>query len=322
LKLCARYLSMNKPEISIVIPVYNEQEVLPILYARLIPVMEQLQRSYEVILVNDGSTDNTAEILREFYKKNPQHIRVINFNTNYGQHMAIMAGFEHVRGEIIVTLDADLQNPPEDIPQVIAAIDAGNDVVGGFRQYRKDKIWRKFFSKAHNILRKLIMPQIKMRDEGCMLRAYKRNIVDLMIQSGETRTFIPALALLYAENPIDVPVKHEERSAGQSHYSFYKLIRYNFDLVTNFSLVPIQLFTFIGIIISFLSTLLVIYMFVRRLVIGPEAQGVFTLFAIMFLLIGICLLGLGILGEYIGRIYQEVVKRPRFVIKNILEKEV
>jgi len=233
-----------------------------------------------------------------------------------------MAGFERVRGEIIVTLDADLQNPPEEIPKIIAAIDAGHDVVGGFRQYRKDKIWRKFFSKTHNILRKLIMPQIKMRDEGCMLRAYKRNIVDLMIQSGEARTFIPALALLYAENPTDVPVKHEERNAGQSHYSFYKLIRYNFDLVTNFSLVPIQLFTFIGIIISCLSTLLVIYMFVRRLIIGPEAQGVFTLFAIMFLLIGICLLGLGILGEYIGRIYQEVVKRPRFVIKNILEKEV
>jgi len=317
---------MTKPEISseisIVIPVYNEQEVLPILYARLIPVMEQLKRSYEVILINDGSTDKTAEILKEFYAKKPDHIRVINFNTNYGQHMAIMAGFEHVRGEIIVTLDADLQNPPEDIPTVIVAIDAGHDVVGGFRQYRKDKIWRKFFSKTHNGLRKLIMPRIKMQDEGCMLRAYRRNIVELMIQSGEARTFIPALALLYAENPTDVAVKHEERSAGKSHYSFYKLIRYNFDLVTNFSLVPIQLFTFIGMIISLLSTLLVIYMFIRRFVVGPEAQGVFTLFAIMFLLIGICLLGLGILGEYIGRIYQEVVKRPRFVIKNILEKEV
>jgi undecaprenyl-phosphate 4-deoxy-4-formamido-L-arabinose transferase len=312
---------MNQPEISIVIPVYNEEKVLDKLYQRTITAMDKLDRSYEIILVNDGSTDMTAKILEQLYHQRPENIRVINFNTNYGQHMAIMAGFEHVRGEIIITMDADLQNPPEEIPKLIAAIDDGHDVVGGYRQYRQDKIWRKFFSKTHNIIRKRIMPQIKMKDQGCMLRAYRRNIVDAMISSGETNTFIPALALLYAENPTDVPVKHEPRSAGESHYSFYKLIRYNFDLITNFSLVPLQFFTMMGIIVSILSTLLVVYMFTRRLIIGPEVQGVFTLFAIMFLLIGICLLGLGILGEYIGRIYRELLKRPRFIIKNILEKK-
>ena len=312
---------MNKPEISIVIPVYNEQEVLEKLYARLMPVMDSLKKTYEIIFVNDGSRDKTEQILREFHNRRPDNIRVINFNTNYGQHMAIMAGFENVRGEKIITLDADLQTPPEEIPKFITAMDEGHDVVGGFREYRKDRIWRKFVSKLHNIFRAYIIPQIKMKDEGCMLRAYKRNIVDLMVASGETKTFISALALIYAENPTDIPVKHEPRGAGKSHYSFYKLIRYNFDLVTNFSLVPIQFFTLLGIVISFFSTILVIYMFIRRLVIGPEAQGVFTLFAIMFLLVGMCLLGLGIVGEYIGRIYQEVLKRPRFVIKNKLEKE-
>jgi len=312
---------MNKPEISIVIPVYNEEKVLDKLYQRTIAAMDKLNRSYEIILVNDGSTDKSAEILKKLYQQRPENIRVINFNTNYGQHMAIMAGFEHVHGKIVITMDADLQNPPEEIPKLIAAIDAGHDVVGGHRQYRQDKIWRKLFSKTHNIIRKHIMPQIKMKDQGCMLRAYNRNIVDAMISSGETNTFIPALALLYAENPTDVPVKHEPRSAGESHYGFYKLIRYNFDLITNFSLVPLQFFTMMGIIISILSTVLVIYMFMRRLIIGPEVQGVFTLFAIMFLLIGICLLGLGILGEYIGRIYRELLKRPRFIIKNILEKK-
>jgi undecaprenyl-phosphate 4-deoxy-4-formamido-L-arabinose transferase len=311
---------MTKPEISIVIPVYNEQEVLEKLYARLMPVMDVLKKTYEIIFVNDGSRDKSEEILREFHNRRPDNIRVINFNTNYGQHMAIMAGFENVCGEKIITLDADLQTPPEEIPKFITAMNEGHDVVGGFREYRKDRIWRKFVSKLHNILRAYIIPQIKMKDEGCMLRAYKRNIVDLMVASGETKTFISALALIYAENPIDIPVKHELRGAGKSHYSFYKLIRYNFDLVTNFSLVPIQVFTLLGIVISFFSTILVIYMFIRRLVIGPEAEGVFTLFAILFLLVGICLLGLGILGEYIGRIYQEVLKRPRFVIKNIIEK--
>jgi undecaprenyl-phosphate 4-deoxy-4-formamido-L-arabinose transferase len=311
---------MTKPEISIVIPVYHEQEVLEKLYARLMPVMDVLKKTYEIIFVNDGSRDKSEEILREFHNRRPDNIRVINFNTNYGQHMAIMAGFENVCGEKIITLDADLQTPPEEIPKFITAMNEGHDVVGGFREYRKDRIWRKFVSKLHNILRAYIIPQIKMKDEGCMLRAYKRNIVDLMVASGETKTFISALALIYAENPIDIPVKHELRGAGKSHYSFYKLIRYNFDLVTNFSLVPIQVFTLLGIVISFFSTILVIYMFIRRLVIGPEAEGVFTLFAILFLLVGICLLGLGILGEYIGRIYQEVLKRPRFVIKNIIEK--
>lgn len=313
---------MKKPEISVVIPVYNEEAVLEILYKRLMPVMDKLERPYEVILVNDGSRDNSAAILHKLYERRPENIRVINFSGNYGQHMAIMAGFEKVRGDIVVTMDADLQNLPEDIPKLIMTMEAGgHDVVGGYRQGRKDRIWRKFFSKLHNMISRKIMPKIQMQDEGCMLRAYRRHIVDLMVASGEANTFISALALLYAENPADVPVRHEERAAGKSHYTFYKLIRYNFDLVTNFSLAPIHFFTFTGIVVSFLSGILVVYMIARRLIVGPEAQGVFTLFAIVFLLIGICLLGLGILGEYIGRIYQEVLKRPRFVIKNIWEQK-
>lgn len=310
-----------KPIISVVIPVYNEEAVLQILYDRLMPVMDKIGKPFEVILVNDGSRDNSAALLAKLYQKRPDNIRVINFNSNYGQHMAIMAGFENVRGDIVVTLDADLQNPPEDIPKVLEAMEKGHDVVGGYRMDRKDRIWRKAFSKLHNMISRKIMPKIQMRDEGCMLRAYKRNIVDLMIASGEANTFIPALALLFAENPTDVGVRHEERAAGESNYTFYKLIRYNFDLITNFSLAPIQVFTFIGFVVSFLSAILVVYMIIRRIVIGPEAQGIFTLFAITFFLIGICLVGLGILGEYIGRIYQEVRRRPRFVIKNILEQK-
>lgn len=309
------------PYISIVIPIYNEQEVLETLYQRLFPVMDQLAKPYEVIFVNDGSKDRSEQILREFHQRRPEEIRVVNFNGNFGQHMAIMAGLEKVRGEIIITMDADLQNPPEDIPNLVAKMEEGYDVVGGYRENRQDLAWRKIVSKLHNIIRRWIMPKIIMKDQGCMLRAYRRNIVDLMVASGEANTFIPALALSYANNPTDIPVRHEARAAGESKYNFYKLIRYNFDLVTNFSLVPLQAFTMLGIVVSFLSGILVIYMLLRRLIEGPEVQGVFTLFAILFFLVGLCLLGLGILGEYIGRIYTEVRHRPRFVVREVLEKK-
>lgn len=311
---------MMKPEISVVIPVYNEQDSLENLYARLFPVLDQLNRPFEVIFTNDGSRDNSESILNDFFKRRPQNIRVIHFNANFGQHLAIMAGLERARGDIIVTMDADLQNPPENIPKLIAKIEAGHDVVGGYRENRQDSWWRKWVSKLHNIIRSKMMPGLTMKDQGCMLRAYRRQVVELMVSSNESNTFINALALSFAANPAEVPVSHEPRTAGQSHYNWYKLIRYNFDLITNFSLVPLQVFTMLGIFISGLSGLLVIYLLLRRIIEGPEVQGVFTLFAIAFFFIGLCLLGLGILGEYIGRIYQEVRQRPRFVIRRIVEQ--
>jgi undecaprenyl-phosphate 4-deoxy-4-formamido-L-arabinose transferase len=311
---------MTKPYISIVIPVHNEEEVLYSLYTRLTTVMDKIGKPYEIVFTNDGSKDNSEAILNELHDNRPHNVRIIHFNGNYGQHMAIMAGFERVRGDIIITMDADLQNLPEDIPKFVEAMEAGHDVVGGYRQNRKDNLWRVSISKLHNKVRAKITPRITMKDEGCMLRAYRRHIVDLMVSSGEASTFIPALALTYASNPAEVPVGHEPRHAGQSSYNFYKLIRYNFDLITGFSLVPLQLFTLLGIAVSLMSCVLVVYMVLRRAIIGPEMEGIFTLFAIIFLLVGLCLLGLGVLGEYIGRIYQEVLKRPRFVIKNVIEK--
>lgn len=310
---------MNKPYISVVIPVYNEEPVLQKLFDRLMPVMDAMAKSYEIIFVDDGSKDRSEAILKEFHQQRPQNIRIIHFNGNFGQHLAVMAGLEKVRGEIIVTLDADLQNAPEDIPNLVKTMEEGYDVVSGFRQNRQDKTWRKFFSKIHNVLRAKIIPRLVTKDQGCMLRAYRRNIIELVVSSGESNTYIPALALHYAANPAEIPVSHEMRWAGESKYNFYKLIRNNFDLIANFSLVPLQMFTLLGIAVSMMSALLVVYILLRRLVIGPEAEGIFTLFAILFFLVGLCLLGLGILGEYIGRIYQEVRRRPRFVIRNVLE---
>jgi undecaprenyl-phosphate 4-deoxy-4-formamido-L-arabinose transferase len=310
---------MYQPYISVVIPVHNEQEVLEELYSRLTLALDKIGKPYEIILTNDGSTDKSMSMLMDLHRRRPDQIRVIEFNGNFGQHMAIMAGFERVRGEIVITMDADLQNPPEEISKLVDAMEAGHDVINTYRMDRQDSLWRLKVSKWHNQIREMMMPKLKMKDEGCMLRAYRRNIVDLMASTGESTTFIPALALTYAANPTEVGVMHAERSAGTSSYNLYKLIRYNFDLVTGFSVFPLQVFTMIGLVISLFSFSFVVFLGLRRLIVGPEVEGVFTLFAILFFLCGIVLFGLGIVGEYVGRIYQEVRKRPRFVVRRVIE---
>ncbi len=308
-----------KPYVSVVIPVYNEQDNLEALFARLMAVMDKLGKPYEILFTNDGSRDRSRDMLKDFFKRRPDSIRVVDFNGNFGQHMAVMAAFERVRGDVVVTLDADLQNPPEEIPKLLSAIEEGHDVVGGYRKNRQDTFFRKYASKIINGIRAKIT-NIRMRDQGCMLRAYRRNIIDSIVASEETSTFIPALAYSYAINPTEVEVEHAARAKGESKYRLYDLIRLNFDLLTGFSIVPLQIFTVFGIVVSMLSTVFVIYLFIRRLIIGPEAEGVFTLFAILYFLVGIGILGLGIIGEYIGRIYKEVRRRPRFVIREIYEK--
>jgi len=160
--------------------------------------------------------------------------------------------------------------------------------------------------------------RIRMTDQGCMLRAYSREVIDAINACREVNTFIPALAYTFAQRPTEIEVDHEERAAGESKYSLYKLIRLNFDLVTGFSLVPLQMFSLFGIAISLLSVLFVVVLAVRRLIVGPEAEGLFTLFGIAFFLIGIALFGIGLLGEYVGRIYQQVRQRPRYLIQAVL----
>jgi undecaprenyl-phosphate 4-deoxy-4-formamido-L-arabinose transferase len=310
---------MPTPEISVVIPVYNEEEGLPALFERLYPALDKLQRSYEIIFTNDGSTDRSAGMLREQFQKRPDVTRVILFNGNFGQHMAIMAAFERCRGTRIVTLDADLQNPPEEIGNLMAEMDKGFDYVGTIRRDRQDSAFRRHASRAMNRLRERIT-HIKMTDQGCMLRAYSRDIVDAVNASRDVSTYIPALAYSFSQNPTEIEVGHEERFAGESKYSLVNLIQLNFDLVTGFSRVPLQVFSLAGIAISLLSILFVIFLAVRRVIVGPEAEGLFTLFGIAFFLIGITLFGIGLLGEYVGRIYEQVRERPRYLIQAVLEK--
>jgi undecaprenyl-phosphate 4-deoxy-4-formamido-L-arabinose transferase len=260
-------------------------------------------------------------MLEQLYKRRPEHIRVVQLMRNAGQHPAIIAGFELVRGEVVVTLDCDLQNPPEEIAKLVALIEQGHDVVGGIRAQRQDAGWRKSISRLSNLLRERIT-NIRMSDHGCMLRAYRREVVEQIVDSHEATPYIPALSQYLAGNPAEVQVAHEERAAGKSGYNLYKLIRLNFDLVTTFSLVPLQIFTLTGMALSAASALLVVWIGLRRIFLGPEVEGVFTLFAILFLLVSFTMTGLGLIGEYIGRIYMEVRHRPRIVIKKILEQPI
>ncbi len=306
------------PRVSVIIPVYNEEAGLQSLFDRLYPALDALSVRYEIVFINDGSRDRSPAILRQQFERRPDVTRVILLNGNYGQHMAIMAGFEQARGDRIVTLDADLQNPPEEIGKLLAAMDAGHDYVGTIRQNRRDSAWRRWASRLMNRLRERIT-RIHMTDQGCMLRAYDRNIVQAIVACREVNTFIPALAYTFSARPTEVEVRHEERAAGESKYSLYSLVRLNFDLVTGFSVMPLQLFSLLGMLLSLLSALFVGYLLLRRLILGPEAEGVFTLFAITFFLIGILLFGIGLLGEYVGRIYQQVRERPRFLVEAILE---
>jgi len=304
---------MERPYLSIVIPVYNEESNLFPLMERLYPVATATGRPFEIIFTNDGSRDRSLEILRGMVKKYPG-VKVVEFNGNFGQHMAILAAFEMSRGEIVVTLDADLQNPPEEIPRLAAEIEKGFDVVGTIRQKRQDSLFRKLASRVVNITTNK-MTGMKMNDYGCMLRAYHHNVIENINRCGESTTFIPALAQTFASNPTEIEVAHAERAAGESKYSLYKLIRLNFDLMTGFSVVPLQLFALFGITTSVLSLAFAMFLLVRRFIVGAEVEGVFTLFAILFFFVGIIIMGIGIVGEYVGRIYQEVRKRPRFVVR-------
>ncbi|TMG81504.1 MAG: glycosyltransferase [Betaproteobacteria bacterium] len=310
------------PELSVVVPVFNEEAALQALFDRLYPALDKLGLSYEILFINDGSRDRSAAILKDQFLQRPDVTRVILFNGNFGQHMAIVAGFEHARGGRVVTMDADLQNPPEEISKLLAAMDSGHDYVGSIRRTREDSWWRDLASKAMNRVRERIT-RIKMTDQGCMLRAYSRDIVRAVAASREVSTYIPALAFTFAHNPTEVEVEHAERTAGQSKYSLYKLIRLNFDLITGFSLVPLQMFSMFGILVSAVAVITYLIVIVNRLILAGWREGLATLWdrdILAFFLVGMLLFGLGLVGEYVGRIYQQVRERPRFMIRAVLEQ--
>jgi undecaprenyl-phosphate 4-deoxy-4-formamido-L-arabinose transferase len=307
----------SRAMISLVIPVYNEEGNLTRLMERIQSTMSAMERPYEIIFVDDGSRDRSLKILEGFARS--PGVRVVELTRNYGQHAAILAGFSIVCGEIIVTLDADLQNPPEEIPRLIAAMEEGRfDVVGTIRKGRKDSYFRIMPSKIINMVARSITG-VRMTDWGCMLRAYRRTVVERMTACHEHATFIPALATHFGKRVTEIEVAHEERQGGRSNYPLRKLINLQFDLVASFSDIPIKLIMYGGVAMAALGVCFGVILAVARLVYGAlwAAQGVFTLFAILFAFVGLQFFALGVIGEYIGRIYREVRKRPEYVIEQV-----
>ena len=308
-----------KSSVSIVIPVHNERLNLPQLIERCVKVGRALDRPWELILIDDGSRDGSSEMLAEAAKTYPGEIKSLILNRNYGQHNAILCGFANAQGDVMVTLDADLQNPPEEIPKLLVAIDDGYDVVGSVRADRQDVFARKLFSGIINsIVRR--STGVQMHDYGCMLRAYKRRVVDAMLQCRERSTFIPVLANLFAKRVTEIPVAHAARAAGDSNYSVIKLVNLQFDLLTCMTAGPLRLLTWVGGGISAMAIGFAMLLFFLRVVLGSEwaGNGVFTLFSILFFFVGAQFVALGLMGEYVGRIHADVRERPRYILDNVV----
>lgn len=303
--------------VSLVIPVYNESANLHALWSRLGPVLEGLDRPWEVIFVDDGSMDDSLTILQKIAGEAGGHVQVVELARNFGQHAAILAGFRQTRGDTIVTLDADLQNPPEEIPRLVEAIDAGNDVVGGWREERHDHTYRRVASRLHNRLTSVIVG-VPMHDYGCMLRAYRRHIVDTVVECDEKAAFVPALANSFAKRVAEIPVSHERRAAGESKYNLLRLATLSLNLITGFSLAPIQALSLVGLVIFLLDALFALVLFGHRIIYGPQQEGAtWVLFAVLFLFVGFIFLALGLIGEYVGRIYIEVRRRPNYIVRTV-----
>jgi undecaprenyl-phosphate 4-deoxy-4-formamido-L-arabinose transferase len=303
--------------VSIVVPVFNESANLASLWSRLKPVLDGLDRPWETVFIDDGSRDDSLAILREIAAGEDGRVRVVELARNFGQHSAILAGFKQSRGEIVITLDADLQNPQEEIPRLIAAIDEGNDVVGGWREERHDQAYRRYASRLHNRLTSLIVG-VPMHDYGCMLRAYRRHIVDAVVACDEKAAFVPALANSFAKRVAEIPVAHDDRASGESKYNLFGLVKLSLNLITGFSLLPLQMLSVAGIGISVLSVTMAVVLLAHRLIYGPQEEGaLWTVSAMSFFLDGVIFLGIGLLGEYVGRIYLEVRRRPTYIVRAV-----
>ena len=308
----------SRTSLSVVIPVFNEEENLDELIRRCLLACDRTGCCFEIVLVDDGSSDSSAEKIDTAAKNNPGKVVGVFLNRNYGQHAAVIAGFEQSKGNIIITLDADLQNPPEEIPRLVDAMDKGYDVVGTVRLQRQDTLFRRM---ASAIINKGVQKAtgVMMHDYGCMLRAYRRHIVEAMLKCREHSTFIPILANSFARTTTEIPVKHEARKLGQSKYSLMKLAMLHFDLLTSMTTFPLRLLSILGGIISAAGIGFGFFLLLMRIYYGAKwaAEGIFTLFAILFIFVGAQFIAMGLLGEYIGRIYHDVRARPRFFVQRI-----
>jgi len=301
--------------VSVVVPVFNEEASLGELIDRCIGACGEMDRPYQLILVDDGSSDGSRELIEQKSREYPGRVTGVFLNRNYGQHSAVICGLAHATGETVVTLDADLQNPPEEIPRLVRKADEGYDVVGTVRQNRRDTLFRRM---ASHLINTMVMKStgVMMHDYGCMLRAYDRRVVDAILDCRERSTFVPVLANGFARRTTEIEVGHAERQAGVSKYGLMKLINLMFDLMTTMTTGPLRLLTVIGGVLAACGMAFGVLLLTLRLIYGADwaGGGVFTLFSVLFFFLGMQFLAMGLLGEYIGRIQIDVRARPRYFV--------
>ena len=305
--------------VSMVVPIFNEAESLPELLRRCLTVGGSLGCDFELVLVDDGSTDTSAAMITAAAQREAPRVVAVLLNRNYGQHAAVSAGLAQARGDVVVTLDGDLQNPPEEIPRLLEGIEAGCDIVSGVRKRRADSWFRVTASALMNHLMSKVTG-VYTRDYGCMLRAYRRDIVDAVLACREHSSYVPALANSFAGHVSEIEVEHAERQVGRSKYRLWSLLNLYFDLLVSTTTAPLRLMSLAGSLLALLGVAFGVLLLVLRLTQGPDwaAQGVFTIFAVLFLFLGVQLVGLGLLGEYIGRISRDVQARPRFLVQQVV----
>ena len=310
---------MTSCEISIVVPVFNEAEGIEAFFLKLQKCMNEASYRYEIWLVDDGSTDGSTRILQRLAASHPR-CGVALLTRNVGQHGAVLAGLRKCRGEIAVTIDADGQNPPEEIPRLVELIRAGHDAVGSVRENRQDNVFRKTVSRGLNAMlsRSAGGP---WTDIGSMLRAYRRDLVDRLTACATARSFIPALGGRLAASPVEIVVSHRPRMAGHSAYSLSRLIRLNFDLMTSYTLLPVHAISVLGGFVSLGAFGFGVLLFVRTYLwhIDDDTHGVAPMLAVISFFLGALFVGLGILGEYLGRIYMELRAEPDYVEQRVID---
>jgi dolichol-phosphate mannosyltransferase len=306
----------ENPTYSIIAPVFNEEETLPHFYQRVVAVMEQVAESFEVVFVNDGSRDGSLRILKDLHERDPR-LRIIDFSRNFGHQIAISAGLDYAQGDAVIILDADLQDPPEVIPDLIAHWKNGAEVVYAQRTSRKGETRFKLLTAAmfYRLITRITSVEIP-RDTGDF-RLLDRHVVDTLVTMREQHRFMRGLSAWVGFRQEAVLYERQERFAGETKYPFFKMLRFSLDAITGFSHVPLQLATTFGFILAGLSLVGILIAALLRIFTGAIVGQASTLILVLFLG-GIQLIFLGIIGEYLGRIYDEVRARPLYIVRKVL----
>jgi len=310
--------------LSLIVPVYNEQDNLPLLFEAIHKVMNSLNQSWEVILVDDGSQDNSLSVLKEYAQKDLSHIRVISFRRNFGQTAAIAAGLDYAQGETIILLDADMQNDPADIPMMLAKLDEGYDLVSGWRISRKDNaLTRNFPSMIANWLISRVTG-VHLHDYGCTLKVYRRDVLEGFRLYGEMHRFIPVYASSVGAKITEMPVNHSPRKYGKTKYGLERTVKVVLDLFTvkflvAYSSKPIYLFGGTGGLLMVISTIIMIYLFMRRIIFFISVTGspLFQVSAMLFTL-GFQAMLMGLIAELLVRTYHESQRKPTYTVRTMI----